>query len=90
MKMRLGFAININTNPDILVVDEALSVGDAAFKKKCKDKIAEVIKTGVTVLYVSHSMQSVNEICHRAIYLKKGTVMYDGDVEEAFKLYGGK
>lgn len=90
MKMRLGFAININTNPDILVVDEALSVGDAAFKKKCKSKISELIKKGVTVLFVSHSMQGVSEICNRAIYLKKGTVMYDGDVATAFEKYGGK
>lgn len=90
MKMRLGFAININTNPDILVVDEALSVGDAAFKKKCKAKIAELIKSGITVLYVSHSMEGVSEICNRAIYLKKGTVMYDGDVKTAFEKYGGK
>ena len=90
MKMRLGFAININTKPDILVVDEALSVGDAAFKKKCKAKIAELIKSGVTVLFVSHSIDSVREVCNRAIYLKKGTVMYDGDVEKAFEMYGGK
>ena len=90
MKMRLGFAININTKPDILVVDEALSVGDAAFKKKCKAKIAELIKGGVTVLFVSHSIDSVREVCNRAIYLKKGTVMYDGDVEKAFEMYGGK
>ena len=90
MKMRLGFAININTKPEILVVDEALSVGDAAFKKKCKNKIAELIKNGVTVLFVSHSMEGVSEICHRAIYLKKGTVVYDGDVATAFEMYGGK
>ena len=90
MKMRLGFAININTNPDILVVDEALSVGDAAFKKKCKAKISELIQQGVTVLYVSHNMEGVSEICKRAIYLKKGVVMYDGDVKTAFEKYGGK
>ena len=90
MKMRLGFAININTNPEILVVDEALSVGDAAFKKKCKKKIAELIESGVTVLFVSHSMEGVSEICRRAIYLKKGTVVYDGDVATAFEMYGGK
>ena len=90
MKMRLGFAININTKPEILVVDEALSVGDAAFKKKCKNKIAELIASGVTVLFVSHSMEGVSEICQRAIYLKKGVVAYDGDVATAFEMYGGK
>ena len=87
MKMRLGFAINVNIDPDILVIDEALSVGDKSFKKKCKNKIAEIIKSGKTVLYVSHSMDGVREICPRAIYLKKGKVVFDGDVNEALALY---
>lgn len=89
MKMRLGFAINVNIDPDILVIDEALSVGDKTFKKKCKNKIAEIIKSGKTVLYVSHSMEGVREICPRAIYLKKGKVVFDGDVSEALTLYSG-
>lgn len=71
MKMRLGFAINVNIEPDVLVVDEALSVGDATFKKKCKNKIKEIIESGVTVLYVSHNAASVKEICARSIFLKK-------------------
>jgi len=87
MKMRLGFAINVNIEPDVLVIDEALSVGDATFKKKCKQKIADTIKSGVTVLYVSHSPESVKELCTRAIYLKKGQLMYDGTVEDALKAY---
>ena len=87
MKMRLGFAINVNIDPDILVVDEALSVGDKKFKQKCKNKINEIIKSGVTVLFVSHSMESVREICPRAIYLKKGEIMYDGKMEEALSRY---
>ena len=87
MKMRLGFAINVNIDPDILVVDEALSVGDASFKRKCKDKINEIIAAGTTVLYVSHNPESVKEICDRAIYLRKGKLIYDGDVNEAFKTY---
>lgn len=87
MKMRLGFAINVNIDPDILVVDEALSVGDNSFKKKCKNKISEIIKSGTTVLYVSHSMDGVKEICPRAIYLKKGRVVFDGDVDEALARY---
>lgn len=87
MRLRLGFAININIEPDILVVDEALSVGDATFKKKCKDKIGEIIKSGVTVLYVSHNQAGVKELCNRAIFMKKGALLYDGDVNEAYKVY---
>ena len=87
MKMRLGFAINVNIDPDILVVDEALSVGDASFKRKCKDKINDIIKSGTTVLYVSHNADSVAEICDRALYMRKGELMYDGDVKEAYAMY---
>ncbi|MBR3988215.1 MAG: ABC transporter ATP-binding protein [Clostridia bacterium] len=87
MKMRLGFAINVNIEPDVLVIDEALSVGDATFKKKCKKKIADTIKSGVTVLYVSHNAESVKELCTRAIYLKKGELIYDGTVEDALQVY---
>lgn len=87
MKMRLGFAINVNIEPDIFVIDEALSVGDATFKKKCKDKIAETINSGVTVLYVSHSADSVSELCPRAIYLKKGQLLFDGPTDEALEMY---
>ena len=87
MRMRLGFAINVNIDPDILVVDEALSVGDASFKRKCKNKINEIIAAGTTVLYVSHNPASVTEICDRALYLRKGKLIYDGDVKEAFEQY---
>ncbi len=87
MKLRLGFAINVNIEPDVLVIDEALSVGDATFKKKCKKKIADTIASGVTVLYVSHNAESVRELCTRAIYLKKGKLIFDGPVDEALKVY---
>ena len=87
MKMRLGFAINVNVNPDILVVDEALSVGDAAFKKKCKDKIKEIINKNVTVLYVSHNPESVKSLCPRSIYLRKGELIFDGPTEETNLVY---
>ena len=87
MKMRLGFAINVNIEPDVLVVDEALAVGDASFKKKCKEKIKEIIEAGTTVLYVSHNASSVTEICPRSIYLRKGAVIYDGNTEDTLKVY---
>ena len=86
MRVRLGFAININTNPDILVIDEALSVGDATFKKKCKDKINELIKRNITVLYVSHS-KDIQDFCDRCIYLQKGKVIFDGTMKETIEKY---
>lgn len=87
MKMRLGFAINVNIEPDVLVVDEALAVGDASFKKKCKEKIKEIIGAGTTVLYVSHNANSVKEICPRSIYLRKGAVIFDGPTDETLQVY---
>lgn len=87
MKMRLGFSININTRPEILVIDEALSVGDAKFQQKCQAKIKELIASGVTVMFVSHSAGSVRDVCTRALYLKKGELMYDGDVNTAIEMH---
>ena len=86
MRVRLGFAININTNPDILVIDEALSVGDNAFKQKCKDKINEMIAQNITVLYVSHS-KDIQDFCTRCIYLQKGKVIFDGTMEKAIERF---
>ena len=62
-------------------------VGDASFKRKCKDKIKEIISAGTTVLYVSHNAESVREICPRSIYLRKGTVIFDGNTDETLKVY---
>ena len=90
MKMRLGFAININIRPDILVIDEALSVGDAEFRKKCEARIRKLRDSGITVLFVSHSMASMSDTCSRAIYLNGGKIVFDGDVCEAFERYNGK
>ena len=87
MKSRLGFAINLCLDPDILIIDEALSVGDASFKVKCKNKIKEIRDRNVTVLYVSHNAASVKEICPRSIYLKKGVIVFDGPTEETHLIY---
>ena len=86
MRVRLGFAININMDPDILVIDEALSVGDNNFKQKCKAKINELIKKNVTVLYVSHN-KDIQDFCKRCIYLQNGKVEFDGPMSEAVKKY---
>ena len=87
MRMRLGFSININIKPEILVIDEALSVGDARFRKKCRNAILQLIHRGVTVLFVSHSTDALTSTCNRAIYLKDGKVHFDGSVVEALDMY---
>ncbi len=87
MRVRLGFAINVNISPDILVIDEALAVGDASFKAKCRNKIRDIMESGVTVLYVSHNANSVKEICERAVYMKKGQLLFDGPTEETHLVY---
>lgn len=88
MKSRLGFAISANVKPDILIVDEALSVGDKAFKKKCSKKIAEIMEDeNVTLLFVTHSLQTAQEFCKRGIVLEKGRLRFDGDIAEAIEFY---
>lgn len=88
MKARLGFSINVNIEPEILIVDEALSVGDNEFKNKCIKKINEIIeKDNVTLLFVTHSTSVAKEFCKRGIVLKKGKVLCDTNIEEAIKKY---
>jgi lipopolysaccharide transport system ATP-binding protein len=78
MKARLAFAVAINVEPDILIVDEALSVGDAAFQRKCFSKIEEIRANGATILFVSHSEDSIVSLCNRAIWLSNGEQVLDG------------
>lgn len=88
MKARLGFAININIEPEILIVDEALSVGDKAFRIKCRRKIREIRRRGdVTFLFVTHAANFAKEFCERGIVLEKGKIKFDGDIEEAIAIY---
>ena len=88
MKARLGFAINVNIKPEILIVDEALSVGDAAFRAKCQKKINEVIhKDNVTLLFVTHQTAVAEEFCTRGIVMKNGQKVFDGEVHEASGFY---
>jgi len=88
MKSRLGFAINVNIKPEILIVDEALSVGDNAFKVKCKEKINEIIeKDNVTLLFVTHQTAVAEEFCKRGIVMKNGKLIFDGEVHEAAEYY---
>ncbi len=90
MYMRLAFSVAIFTNPDILLVDEILAVGDISFQKKCMRKMEEFKNRGVTIIYVSHDMDTVRNFCTRAIYLKKGEVVFDGNPDEAVKKYLNK
>lgn len=91
MKARLGFAINVNAQPDILIVDEALSVGDKTFQKKCKDKVAEIMADdNVTLLFVTHAIGTAKDFCNRGIVLKKGKKLFDGDIAEAAEFYENK
>ncbi len=88
MKSRLGFAINVNIRPEILIVDEALSVGDADFKNKCKEKVNEIINNeNVTLLFVTHQKSVAEEFCKRGIVLKKGKLKFDGEIHEAIEKY---
>ncbi|MBK5652367.1 MAG: ABC transporter ATP-binding protein, partial [Rhizobium sp.] len=83
MYVRLAFAVSAWLDPDILIVDEVLAVGDAAFQKKCAARMKELTKEGRTVLFVSHSMSSVNQMCQKALYLENGRVVAFKSVEEA-------
>ena len=88
MKARLGFAFAVAIDPEILVVDEALSVGDRAFQKKCIARIREIMMDeNVTVLFVTHASATAKEFCSRGIVLDKGTKVYDGTIEDATAYY---
>ena len=88
MKARLGFAINSNIDPEIMIVDEALSVGDKAFRIKCRKKIRQIRqKEGITFLFVTHAPNFAKEFCKRGIVLEHGKIKFDGPIEEAIKLY---
>jgi ABC-2 type transport system ATP-binding protein len=90
MKARLGFSIATVVDPDILILDEVLSVGDAKFRKKSEKKIKSMFDKGVTVLFVSHSLEQVNRLCNRAILLEKGKLITQGSVEEVSAVYESK
>lgn len=87
MKARLGFAVNININPEILIVDEALSVGDENFRIKCNKRIAEMVSVGATFVFVTHSSAAAKKFCKRGIVLRSGRIVYDGDINEAANFY---
>jgi lipopolysaccharide transport system ATP-binding protein len=87
MYVRLAFAVAAHLEPDILIVDEVLAVGDSAFQKKCLGKIEEVSGHGRTVLFVSHNMDTVSRLCNKAILLRSGTIQDSGDTEQVINTY---
>jgi homopolymeric O-antigen transport system ATP-binding protein len=87
MYVRLAFAVAAHLNPEILVVDEVLAVGDMAFQKKCLGKMTEVSKGGRTILFVSHNMAAVQNLCHRGIVLSRGQLIFNGTAKEAIDHY---
>lgn len=87
MYMRLAFSIAVHVNPEILIVDEILAVGDTDFQSKCFAKMEEFKKNGVTILFVSHSMGQVESFCTRAIYLNHHQIQFDGNPTIAIQKY---
>jgi lipopolysaccharide transport system ATP-binding protein len=87
MYLRLAFSVAINMQPDILLADEILAVGDIAFQERCLQRVAEEAERGLTVLFVSHDMAAVARLCHRIIWIDKGEVMQDGEPERVVAEY---
>lgn len=87
MRSRLAFSVSININPEILLVDEVMAVGDEYFNKKSKNKMMELFNSGKTILFVSHSPANIKELCTRAIMLYKGEKVNEGKPQEVLKYY---
>jgi lipopolysaccharide transport system ATP-binding protein len=90
MYVRLAFAVAAHLEPEILIVDEVLAVGDASFQKKCLGKIGEIAKGGRTVLFVSHNMQTVRQLCEKVLVLREGENIYLGEVHAGIMAYMGQ
>ncbi|MDO4356252.1 MAG: ABC transporter ATP-binding protein [Clostridia bacterium] len=89
MSVKLGFAVAANLEPDVLICDEVLAVGDAAFQQKCLTKMSDVAHSGHTVLYVSHNMRTVSQLCNRVICLDHGRITFDGAPDAGIERYVG-
>lgn len=87
MQLRLAFAVAAHLEPEILVIDEVLAVGDAEFQKKCMGKMDEVSRSGRTVLFVSHNMAAIKKLCSKAVVLQAGSVLFHGNVDDAITTY---
>ena len=87
MYVKLAFSVASHLDSEILIMDEVLAVGDMKFQKKCINKMLDVAKSGRTILYVSHNMKTIEELCNRVVVLEKGTIKYDGEVDEGVSIY---
>lgn len=87
MFVKLAFSVAAHLDSEILIMDEVLAVGDMKFQKKCINKMLDVAHSGRTILYVSHNMQTIEQLCNRVVVLDKGTVKYDGNVEDGISIY---
>ncbi len=87
MKVRLGFAVAAHLEPEILIIDEVLAVGDAEFQRKCLGKMKDVAQSGRTILFVSHNMSAVHSLCTRVIWLHNGAVRMDGETDDVVRAY---
>ncbi|ACI98251.1 ABC transporter ATP-binding protein [Rhodospirillum centenum] len=87
MFVRLAFAVAVHTDPDILIVDEALSVGDAFFQAKCMARMRDMIDSGLTVIFVSHDLSAVKSVCSRGLYLERGRVRAAGPIDDVVECY---
>ncbi|RMI27758.1 MAG: ABC transporter ATP-binding protein, partial [Calditrichaeota bacterium] len=82
MQMRLGFSVAVHVDPEVMLVDEVLAVGDYSFQQKCLARIKQLQEDGVTILFVSHDFEAVERLCTRAIWLEEGRLLAEGDVPE--------
>ena len=87
MFVRLAFAVAAHLEPEILIIDEVLAVGDADFQKRCISKMGEINKTGKTILIVSHNMATIGSFCDRCILIDQGKIIHDGSVEKGISQY---
>ena len=87
MSARLGFSVATMVKPDILIADEILSVGDYAFQQKCKARMKEMLSCGMTLLFVSHSAETVKQICQKALWIDHGKVFMTGKAEDVCNAY---
>jgi lipopolysaccharide transport system ATP-binding protein len=90
MYVRLAFAVAAHLEPEILLVDEVLAVGDVQFQKKCLGKMESVGKEGRTIMFISHNMSAVKQLCSRCIFIENGKISADSDTSSVIELYLNK